>query len=235
MTTTSTTSSTADAQAVWAALNGSKAKSSSTSGSDSATGIAATQNQFLKLLTTQLRNQDPLNPMDNAQMTSQLAQISTVEGITQLNTTMQTLMGNATDSQAMQAASLVGHAVLVPGASISVASGVAIGAGFDLAGAADKATVTIKDAGGKLVRTLKLESLDAGTNTFKWDGKDDDGKVVADGKYKFSVAAVQGKNDVTTTALSVGFVDSVARTSTGVNLSVGTLGTFGFKDVREVL
>ncbi|HEX8964539.1 MAG TPA: flagellar hook assembly protein FlgD [Rhodocyclaceae bacterium] len=238
-TSTSSTTSNAQSQAIWAALNGSKASSSSSSSSGtssssndtSATGI---QNQFLKLLTTQLQNQDPLNPMDNAQVTSQLAQISTVQGIQQLNTTLQSMLGNTQDAQTMQAASLVGHNVLVPGSAMTLYQGVGY-AGVDLASAADSVTVTIKDSNGQVVRTMNVGSADAGSNLFKWDGKTDNGSVAADGNYKFSVSAVQGGNNVTATALSVGSVNSVVKSGSGFTLDVGALGSFAFSDVREVL
>ncbi|HEX8988935.1 MAG TPA: flagellar hook assembly protein FlgD [Rhodocyclaceae bacterium] len=232
-TSTSGVASNADAQAIIAALNGSKGSSSTgSSGTGSATDI---QDQFLKLLTTQLQNQDPLNPMDNSQMTTQLAQISTVQGIEKLNTTLQTLLGNTTETQTLQAAALVGHGVLVPGSSIAVASGSGYG-GFDLAGAADKVTVTIKDSSGRVLRTLDLGSADAGSNMFTWDGKDSSGNTVADGRYTFAVSATQGGNAVTATALSAGLVSSVVRNSSGgFTLDVGALGTFNFSDVREVL
>ncbi|MGE5465794.1 MAG: flagellar hook assembly protein FlgD [Ignavibacteria bacterium] len=233
--TTATSSTSSDyTQAIIAALNGSKNSSSSGSSKADEKTTAGIQNQFLKLLTTQLQNQDPLNPMDNAQMTSQLAQISTVEGIQQLNGTLQTMLGNTQDSQAMQAAALVGHGVLVPGSSMTLANGAAY-AGFDLKSAADKVTVTIKDANGQVVRTLDLGAAQAGSNMFTWDGKNGNGTVVADGNYKFMVSAVQGSSDVNATALSVGLVNSVVRSGTGINLDVGKLGTFGFSDVREVL
>ena len=99
---------------VLTAINGS---SSSTKSSAAADG----QDRFLKLLTTQLRNQDPLNPMDNAQMTSQLAQISTVDGIAKLNATLEKLVGSQQGSDALQAAALVGRDVLVNGNNLQVA------------------------------------------------------------------------------------------------------------------
>ncbi len=234
-TSTSNVSSNSQSQAIWAALNGSKNGASTSSASSSSDGGAAgIQNQFLKLLTTQLQNQDPLNPLDNSQMTSQLAQISSLQGIQQLNTTLQTMLGNTQDSQALQAAALVGRAVLVPGNGIPMSGGATSYAGFDLAGAADKVTVTVKNSSGLAVRTLSLGSADAGTNMFSWDGKTDNGTTAADGSYTFTVAAVQGSKDVGATALSVGKVSSVVRSGTGFNLDVGSLGTAAFSDVREV-
>src|SRR5512146_3106311 len=102
------------------------------------------QDRFLTLLVAQLKNQDPLNPLDNSQMTSQLAQISTVDGITKLNETVKTLLAQFSDVQSLQAASLVNHGVMVPGSGLQLSNGGAVGA-VDLASAADEVTVTIKD------------------------------------------------------------------------------------------
>jgi flagellar basal-body rod modification protein FlgD len=230
--TSTSTSTSADAQAIIAALNGSKGTSSSSS-ANSATAI---QDQFLKLLTTQLQNQDPLNPMDNTQMTTQLAQISTVSGIEKLNSSLQTLLGSTSESQTLQAASLVGHAVLVPGNTMALTSGSSAYGGFDLASAADKVTVTVKNSSGTVVRTLDLGSAEAGSNVFTWDGKATDGTAAPEGTYTFAVAAVQGSDKVTTTALGAGLVSSVVRDSSGgFTLDVGTLGKVSFSDVRQVL
>lgn len=216
----------------YTSLNPVAAKASSDSAS-------STQQQFLTLLTTQLKNQDPLNPMDNAQMTSQLAQISTVQGISQLNTTLQTMMSNATQSQSLQAAGLVGHGVLVPGSGLALQAD-ATGAnnsigGFDLSGAADGVTVTIKDSNGLLMRTLNLGAMPAGSNTFQWDGSTNSGAPAAAGSYSFTVAAAQGQTAVTANALQAGMVTSVMNSSQGVSLNVGKLGTFNMSDVKEIL
>ncbi len=200
----------------------------------SATSTTEAQDRFLKLLTTQLKNQDPLNPLDNAQMTSQMAQINMVEGIERLNTTLKAMMGNSTESQAMQAAGMVGHGVLVPGTSFAFSEGEGVG-GFELSGAADNVTVSIKDASGALVRTLDLGGMKVGTNTFSWNGKDLNDTLVGEGSYKFSVSAKQGGKTVDATALQFGMVSSVMTSSQGVSLNVDGLGVFKMSDVREIL
>jgi flagellar basal-body rod modification protein FlgD len=228
--TTATTPTTASspAQAIYAALNGTGSSSSSSSVAKSQ------QDRFLTLLTTQLKNQDPLNPLDNAQMTSQLAQISTLDGITKLNATLESLLNNATDTQTMQAASLVGHGVLVAGNSLPMSQGSALG-GVDLPTAADNVKVTIKDANGLPLRTLDLGALGAGTHNFTWDGKTDSGVAAADGNYSFSVAAVQGGNSITASALRLGVVSSVTRSGTGFNLDIGAGVQVGMSDVKQIL
>lgn len=233
MTTTSSTTSTssvsASVQALLDAVNTSKSTTTTSQASDA-------ENRFLKLLTTQLKNQDPLNPLDNAQMTSQLAQISTVSGVEKLNATLQLLLQGSQESQTMQAASLVGHAVLVPGSQLTLSSSSAVG-GVELAGAADAVTVTIKDSNGLAVRTLSLGSLAAGVHNFTWDGKTDGGAQAADGAYTVSINAKQGSNSVTATALDLGMVRSLIRDSSGssYSLDVGGLGIFTMADVKQIL
>ncbi|HPI60320.1 flagellar hook assembly protein FlgD, partial [Zoogloea sp.] len=150
-----------------------KSSTSTTSKTDEA------QTRFLKLLTEQLKNQDPLNPMDNAQMTSQLAQISTVDGIDKLNKTLTSLLEGSQSSEALQAAALVGKGVMVEGTNLTLSGSKAYG-GFELATAADKVTVTIKDSKGLEVRKMELGSSDAGVFNFAWDGKSTNGTQAVD-------------------------------------------------------
>ncbi|MDP2107925.1 MAG: flagellar hook capping FlgD N-terminal domain-containing protein, partial [Rhodocyclaceae bacterium] len=147
MATAATSATSNPAADIYSALNVARDNKSS--------ATADIQNRFLTLLTAQLKNQDPTSPMDSAQMTSQLAQISTVDGIERLNATLQKMLGNTADAQAMQAAALVGRGVLVPGSALQLVEGAAVGA-LELAGPADEVTVTIKDANGLVQRTLNL-------------------------------------------------------------------------------
>src|SRR3954453_16603838 len=134
-----------------------------------ASATAGLQDRFLKLLVTQMKNQDPLNPMDNAQVTSQLAQISTVSGIDKLNQTMSAMSSSFLASQSLQASGLIGHHVLAPGNDVLLVSG-AGSAGVELPGAADKVTVTVRGAGGEILKTINMGAQDAGIRTFSWDG-----------------------------------------------------------------
>ena len=214
------------ASALYASLNGTKAKASSTT-SDA-------QNRFLTLLTTQLKNQDPLNPMDNAQMTSQLAQISTVDGIEKLNATLSKMIDSQSQSQTVQAAMLVGHGVLVPATGMDLKDSSAV-AGVELAAPADAVNVEIMDANGLVVRTLRLGEQEAGTRAFAWDGKSDTGAQVVDGHYSMAIRATQGGDKVTATALAYGEVDSVVRDGQGLSVNVGKLGGFGMNDIKQIL
>ena len=192
------------------------------------------QSNFLKLLTEQLKNQDPLSPMDNAQMTSQLAQISTVDGIEKLNTTLTAMLSGSQSSEAVQAAALVGKGVMVGGSSLTLAGSKAYG-GFELASAADKVTVTIKDSNGLEVRKLELGDAEAGISNFAWDGLTSSGAQAVDGKYTMSVSATRGDTDLKPTALQLSTVNSVMRTSSGsVSLDVGG-SIVKLTDIKQIL
>ena len=188
----------------------------------------------MKLLVTQMQNQDPLNPMDNAQITTQLAQISTVSGINQLNQSVQTLLSSNMDTQTLQAASLMGKSVLAAGANVDLLGGVAK-AGLNLPSNADSVTVTIKDAAGSTVKSLSLGALQSGIQTFNWDGKMDNGASAPDGKYSISVAASQAGASVAATTLTVGTVSSVARDTSGVSVKLGDLGNVALADIKQIL
>ncbi|WP_341675323.1 flagellar hook assembly protein FlgD [Niveibacterium sp. SC-1] len=210
-------------------LNGTKKTTTKTDDNS-----AVSQSNFLTMLTTQLQNQDPMNPLDNSQMTSQLAQISTVDGITQLNTTMQSMLAASQSSETMQAANLVGRAVLIEGSQLQMAQGAALG-GVELSQPADNVKVQIKDNGGNVIRTLDLGAMDAGSQAFGWDGKTDEGVAAADGTYSVSVSAVRGDTKVDVTALQLGTVSGVIRAANGVKIEVGGLGLHTMDDIKQIL
>ncbi len=138
------------------------------------------------------------------------------------------------DSQAMEAAALVNHGVLVPGATMTLGEQGGIG-GFELATGTDETTVTIKDSNGLVVRTLSLGAQGAGIHPFVWDGKADSGAQAALGNYSYSISAKTGTNTTTPSALAYGVVQAVTRNTSGLTLDVGTLGAFGMRDVKQIL
>ncbi|MDP1635301.1 MAG: flagellar hook assembly protein FlgD, partial [Gallionellaceae bacterium] len=163
------------------------------------------QDRFMTLLVAQMKNQDPLNPMDNAQMTSQLAQISTVSGIDKLNVTLQALSTSMYSNQALQATAMIGHGVLVAGSGVDLVKNTGLG-GFELSQPADNAVVSIYNQAGELVRRVDLGAKPAGITKWQWDGKDSKGVDLPDGHYTFSVNATQGSNNVAATTLQFGLV-----------------------------
>ena len=214
-----------------------------TSGSG-AESVQASTDKFMTLLVTQLKNQDPLNPMDNAQLTSQLAQLQTVTGVNKLNDTLESLKSSYQSSEAMQATGLIGHGVLVEGSNVSLSGSKGI-LGVELGSDVDNLQVVISDKNGKAVQTMDLGAQKAGILPLAWDGVPDasnvgsDGKPVAlaDGNYTFQVVATKG-GDKVSDAKSLAF-DSVASVITngldGVKLNLPGKGAVTLADVKQVL
>lgn len=192
------------------------------------------ESRFLTLLTAQLKNQDPMNPLDNAQVTSQLAQISTVDGIERLNSMLGQIMEGQQSAEALQAASLVGRGVLIPGKGMLLSDVGAVG-GFSLDAPADKVTLSIKDANGLEVASVPLGEFDAGTHNFQWDGTAADGTRAANGKYTVSIKALAGDEAVASQMLEFGAVTSIVRGPQGSDLQIGDLGIFKMSEIKQIL
>ena len=198
-------------------------------------GADAAHDRFMTLLVTQMKNQDPLNPLDNAQVTSQLAQLSTVTGIDKLNNTMQAMMAATQAAQSLQAASMIGHGVLVPGTSVALSGGKAV-FGTELSAPADAVQVTIADGAGNPVRVLDLGARAEGSVALTWDGKTASGASAPDGHYQVQVSATRGGQKVTANALAFGEVISVSTGSGGAKLNLtGHTGPVSMNDVRQIL
>lgn len=187
---------------------------------------AGSEGRFLKLLVTQLQNQDPLNPMDNAQMTSQLAQINTVSGIEKLNTTVEGLNAQFAQLQALSGASLVGREITLKGNALQVREGRAEGA-FDLAGTAGSVKVEVLNAAGRVVATLDRGALDSGRHAFQWDAGSQ-----PDGRYTFRVAATQGAASVAATPLMRDRVEAVRTQGNTLTLETASSGLVAWRDVQ---
>ncbi|OWY30940.1 flagellar hook assembly protein FlgD [Herbaspirillum robiniae] len=229
-------------------MNGTSSTSSTSSSSSlNDNSPEAIQNRFLSLLIAQMKNQDPSNPMDNSQMTTQMAQLSTVSGISQLNSTLATLMGNLNSSQALQSANMIGHSVLAPGNNLQLTSDTTKADdgtettsqkavfGVNLDSSASSVVVTIKDSSGAVVRTMDLGTQASGSVPIIWDGTNDAGSKAADGKYTFTVTASNNGTAVNATALAFGTVASVTTASDGVKLNVSNIGTIKPTDVVQIL
>jgi flagellar basal-body rod modification protein FlgD len=196
---------------------------------------AALQNQFLTMLTAQLQNQDPTNPTDPSQITTEMAQLSQVSGISQLEAAMTALSSSITASQTLSATSIVGSGVLVPGSSLSLSNGQAVG-GVTLTQPADNLTVTVKDSTGNTVATLNLGAQkQAGVVPFNWTGSTDAGGTASAGNYTFTATATLSGTSSNPSTLSYGTVNAVTPGTNGVTLSVGQLGNFALSSVAQVL
>jgi len=205
-------------------INGTK-----TDAATSAADDPGSQDRFLKLLVTQLQNQDPLSPMDNAQLTSQIAQINTVTGIATLNTSVQSLSSQFLQMQTLQGASLVGKDVIVPGNKLDVADGVAQG-GFELTGAADAVKVEVLSPAGKVLDTLNLGAQSSGVHSFDWPA----GTATNTDNLSFRVTATSGSATLTSTALMRDKVDAVSTSGDALMLELDRSGTVAYSTVKAI-
>ncbi|NWG39377.1 MAG: flagellar hook assembly protein FlgD [Hydrogenophilaceae bacterium] len=192
-----------------------------------------TKDRFLSMLVAQMRNQDPLNPLDNAQVTSQMAQLSTVEGIENMNRTLQALADSLGVDQLAQAANLIGHSVLVPGNTVNLSDGAGV-FGINLENTSDSVQISIFDQSGQLVSTVNTGVLPAGEHLFDWDGLNDAGMAMPDGNYRFEATTGSGKNLIAVQTLSSGLVQGVSRGDSGIELNVQGLGRTAYSDVRQI-
>jgi flagellar basal-body rod modification protein FlgD len=214
--------------------NAAEAKPGTAKSADSKSSPAEAQDRFLKLLVTQMKNQDPLNPMDNAQVTSQMAQLSTVSGIDKLNATLNALSSSMTATQSMQAAVMIGHVVMAPGNKMELKNGKSAAA-LDLAQSADNVTVQIKDAAGNVIRNMNLGSQPGGVLPIQWDGLNDANATVADGNYQFAASAQLGDKKSSISGLSYGLVNGVVQKAEGASLTVEGLGEVSMDAVKKIL
>lgn len=191
------------------------------------------EESFMKMLIAQLRNQDPLNPMDNSQMTSQLAQLNMVSGINQLNKTMNGLVSNDTSSQAVSAAGLLGREVLVPGNGLQLSNGSAK-FGFDLSQAVDALNLTVYDAQGNALHSQELGPQAKGLQTLAWDGATDSGVAAIDGSYIYKLKAQLAGNEIPVTALTVGSVQNISLNSGVLKANVGKAGDVSLGDIKQI-
>ena len=195
------------------------------------------KNEFMNLLVAQMNNQDPLSPQDNGEFIAQLAQFSTVEGIENMNTTMDSLLSGYQSSQALQASSLVGRSVIVPTMNAMVDTEEGIKGQLALTQRSDNVSVNVYDDKGSLVSTVNMGAKDAGMLDFKWDGKNGSGETLPAGKYKFEAqASINGENKQLATLLPAN-VDSV---SLGMGkggemvLNLAGLGSIGLSEVLTI-
>lgn len=232
---------------------------------DSSTDPSAMQDRFLKLLVAQLNNQDPMNPLDNAQVTSQLAQISTVRGIEQLNQSMGGLVNKLNDSSPASAVGMLGRQVLAAGSQFEWAGGEAAAAdeakvdeietpdasktdsgtgktatpvrlGFELASDAKLLRVEILDSAGKVVATRDLANVSAGVQTFEWDGAKTDGGTAASGNYQLRVYGADTNGaEVAVTPLVMARVLGITQGNGGAQLELSNGSSTPASGVKAII
>jgi flagellar basal-body rod modification protein FlgD len=201
----------------------------------SATTLGGTD--FLTLMLAQLKNQDPTSPVDSNTFLTQLAQLSEVQGITQLNTSFSALSGSLTSSQALQASSLLGHQALVASSTATLATaGAAVTGAVSVPQTSSSVLLNVSNSSGVLVQQINLGAQSAGLANFSWDGTQGDGSKAPAGTYTLA-AQVDGAASGTAIPTYVnGTVESVtmAAGSTGLTLNVSGLGSVLFSNVEQI-
>lgn len=184
--------------------------------------------RFLKLLVTQMKNQDPLNPMDNAQVTSQMAQINTVTGIEKLNGTVQALSAQMVSQQALQGASLIGRTVLLEGNKLHLNDERVASAGFELTSAADSVKVEVLSPAGRVIDTIDLGAQPVGRGGFEWKPKEG---VSTDGAT-FRIVAKSGATTLSATPLTADLVNAVSTGGDGLTLELLFGGPVAYDKIK---
>ncbi|MBA6418935.1 MULTISPECIES: flagellar hook assembly protein FlgD [Pseudomonas] len=195
------------------------------------------KDQFLELLVAQMNNQDPLSPQENGEFIAQLAQFSTVEGIENMNTSMEALLSGYQSSQALQASSLVGRTVIVPSDQAIVDTATGVEGQFALPEDSGAVSIKVLDSAGSLVNTINMGDLKAGMHDFKWDGKDGSGNVLPPGAYTFEATAAVGGTTKQLATLLPANVDSVslgAGNNGELLLNVAGLGSISLSNVYSI-
>jgi len=211
--------------------------STSSTSSSGVNGVTLGGTDFLTLMLAQLQNQDPTSPVDSNEFLSQLASLSEVQGITQLNTSFSALSNSLVSGQALQASSLLGHQALVASstATLATAGGTVTGA-VSVPQTSSDVTLNITNSSGVLVKSINLGAQSAGLADFSWNGQTTSGSAAPAGTYTLSaqVSGVSGGTAITT--LVGGTVDSVTMGSgsTGLTLNIAGLGSVPFSSVQQI-
>jgi flagellar basal-body rod modification protein FlgD len=194
------------------------------------------QEDFLKLMVTQMTHQNPLKPMENTEFLTQMAQFGTVSGIQALQKSFTDFANAIGSDQTLQAAGLIGRKVLVPGDQALLAAGEEVQGAVELKKPATAITLKILDASGVPIRTLELGAHDQGQVEFKWDGLKDDGTLADPGTYRLQAEGLIEGEHVQLATLVVAPVESIAASPSGYGLKVEVPGgSVDFKDIRQIL
>jgi len=167
---------------------------------------------FLKLFTTQLQNQNPLDPMKNEEFVAQLAQFSQLEATTNMSESLKTLVDSMKGDRMIAGASLIGRKVAAPDVPAVLTKGAPVQAMIDLPSGADAVKITVTDGLGRAVRTETLGKQGVGAMTYTWDGLDGNGKALADGNYKIAAAVTLAGQNSAATVSPIPTVRSVSTT-----------------------
>ncbi|MBH9553541.1 flagellar hook assembly protein FlgD [Inhella gelatinilytica] len=210
-------------------INAPTTNTAAKSGRDAIAKAQENQDRFLTLLVAQMRNQDPMNPMENAQLTTQIAQIQTVTGIENLRTSLDQMAAQATQAQTLQGVAMIGRNITTEGSRLQVLEDGAVGS-FELDTAADQVSVDITTAAGTVVQTLNLGTLGAGRHDFVWDRQGLDPAV----ELNFKLKATRGTTPVKGTTFSRDAVMALNNEGGALNFILASGRTIGLDKILSV-
>ena len=215
-----------------ASTSASTASSTTTDSGTSSLGMDA----FLQLLVTQLQYQDPLDPMDDKEFVAELAQFSSLEQLTEINSGIEGLTSIGQEQQLIGAVNFIGKTIEATGTAVSLTEGEASSVTFSLPEDASTCMVNVLDSSGNIVRTVDLGATTAGDVEFTWDGKDYDGNTQDDGQYQVAVTATNADGDVmTVTSTMTGVVSGIQQVSGTYYLDIGNGRYVAFTDITNVV
>jgi flagellar basal-body rod modification protein FlgD len=193
------------------------------------------QKDFLELMMTQFRYQDPFKPVDGTQMLGQLAQFSTVNGIDGMQSSLSSIVDSIKSDQMLTGATLVGRSVLVPSTQATLGAEGGVDGAIEVPEGTQQVVVSVKDASGQLVRRYTVDA-DAGLHDFRWDGALDDGTRAAPGTYRIEAVGVSGGKSSSLELLLADRVGSVTldAATSGLVLNTATQGTVALAQVRRI-
>ena len=216
-------------------LLGTSSSTSSTTSSTSSTNSLG-QDAFLQLLVTQLQYQDPLDPMDDKEFVAELAQFSSLEQLTEINTGIDNLASIGETQQLMGAVNFIGKTIEATGTAVGLSDGTATPVTFTLSDDAETCLVNIMDSSGTTVRTVDLGATSAGEIEFTWDGKDYDGNVMEDGQYQVAMTATDADGNILkATTTMTGTVTGIKQESGTYYLDIGNDRYVAFTDITNVI
>lgn len=194
------------------------------------------QQEFLKLMITQIQNQDPFKPLENGEFISQMAQFGTVSGIQDLQNSFASLSSSLVSNQALQASSLVGRSILVESGQVNLVKDATIEASAVVDSSASSVTVDVVDFSNQVVKTIELGPQSRGLAKFTWDGTDNKGRAVVPGQYGLQVKAVVNGKTVALGTMVTEKVESVTFGSgqQGLLLNTVSKNSYGFNQIKQV-
>jgi flagellar basal-body rod modification protein FlgD len=194
------------------------------------------QQDFLRLMVAQVKNQDPLQPQANGEFLSQLAQFSATDGITKMQASIEQLATSLQSNQALQASALVGRKVLVNSDALNLGATDGANASIESVPGLTNLTASIYSPAGDLVKTIPLGQLNDGLNPIAWDGTNNDGQRVDPGKYSIKVLGTYQGQEVAVKTMTSANVDSVSlgQNGEGLKLNVAGVGAVSLDEVKQI-